>query len=87
MFDYLEPPENYDSRDQPGLGAFRENAASAGEPWVSFFDPGQMAELLAELGFEDIIDADSDALAARYFGGRSDSLVPRGPMHCAVATR
>ncbi len=87
VFDYLEPAENYSPAQRPGLSAFREHASSAGEPWVSFFEPGDMAEIIAEAGFAEFIDEDSDAMAARYFAGRTDSLIPRGPMHYAVATR
>lgn len=87
VFDYLEPAENYSPAQRPGLSAFRERASSVGEPWVSFFEPGDMAELIEQAGFGRFVDEDSDALAQRYFSGRSDLLIPRGPMHYALATR
>jgi methyltransferase (TIGR00027 family) len=87
VFDYLEPAENYSQAQRPGLSAFRDDASSAGEPWVSFFEPGDMAEIIDQAGFGKFSDEDSDAIAAHYFAGRTDSLIPRGPMHYAVATR
>ncbi len=48
--------------------------ASAGEPWLSGFDPRNLIDALAQLGFGQIEDLGPAELNARYFDGRSDGL-------------
>ena len=80
VFDYFEPPQNYRLEERPGLDSFGKEAVAAGEPWKSFFEPAAMAAKLGACGFAPIEDSDSDAMAARYFAGRADGLIPTGPM-------
>ena len=66
--------------ERAGFESFGKEAAAAGEPWKSFFQPADMAAKLAASRFADIEDSGSDAMAARYFAGRADGLTPTGPM-------
>jgi len=80
VFDYFEPPQNFHVVERAGFESFGKEAAAAGEPWKSFFQPADMAAKLAASRFADIEDSGSDAMAARYFTGRTDGLTPTGPM-------
>lgn len=66
VFDYSEPAENRDMAGQATLAFHAERVASVGEPWISFFDPGALAKSLNELGFDEIEDLESGAIAARF---------------------
>lgn|SRR5882724_5883647 len=67
VFDYSEPLENYSPARRPIVTARAADAASAGEPWLSFFDPRELQMELLEMKFEDIEDLGLPELAARYF--------------------
>jgi len=60
-------------------GAF----AAAREPWLSGFDPFELAEDLAAVGLILIEDLDGQAAKSRY---QADDLNPIGPSHIARAT-
>ena len=55
-FDYTEAFENQTPERRARLTAMAENAAARGEPWLSFFDPPEIAAILREKGFGDIED-------------------------------
>jgi methyltransferase (TIGR00027 family) len=55
-FDYTEPFENQSPERRARLTAMAENAAARGEPWLSFFDPPEIAGILRDKGFRDIED-------------------------------
>ena len=42
-------------------------AAALGEPWLSFFVPGELATALSEIGFGTIEDLSPAEIAGRYF--------------------
>jgi len=55
-FDYTEPFENQVPERRARLTAMAESAAARGEPWLSFFDPPEIAAILRGKGFGDIED-------------------------------
>ena len=55
-FDYTEPFENQAPERRARLTAMAESAAARGEPWLSFFDPPEIAAILRGKGFGDIED-------------------------------
>ncbi|TIO75662.1 MAG: SAM-dependent methyltransferase [Mesorhizobium sp.] len=77
VFDYSEPADNRDAAGQAALAFHAGRVASVGEPWISFFDPGALAKSLNDLGFDEIEDLESGAIAARFaraaYAGRSNS--------------
>jgi methyltransferase (TIGR00027 family) len=78
VFDYGEPFENFPPPMRANLTAIAERAAALGEPWLSMFNPPDMAALLRArdfLTFEDVTRAE---LAARYYGELGHPL-PAGP--------
>ncbi|MDX8482239.1 SAM-dependent methyltransferase [Mesorhizobium sp. VK24D] len=77
VFDYSEPAENRDVPGQAALAFYAARVASVGEPWISFFDPDALATSLNDLGFDEVEDLESSAIAARFSSapnaGRSNS--------------
>jgi O-methyltransferase involved in polyketide biosynthesis len=45
-------------------------AAAFGEPWLSFFNPDELADALSRLGFHEIEDLSPREVAICYFGER-----------------
>jgi len=43
-------------------------AAAIGEPWLSFFNPDELANALSRLGFHEVEDLSPRDIAIRYFG-------------------
>ena len=68
VFDYAEPLENYPDERRAGVMAIAERAAARGEPWLSLFDPAELAEMLHTRGFDTIEDIDMAAIADRFYG-------------------
>jgi methyltransferase (TIGR00027 family) len=64
----------------PASGAARlaEGAASAGEPWISYFTPEEVGAMLRSLGFSDATFLSREEAERRYYANRTDGLeVPR----------
>ena len=72
VFDYVIPPEAIER--ETAREAHRQLAAkvaAAGEPLRACFDPADLRERLASLGFAEIEDLDAEAAAARYAPART----------------
>jgi methyltransferase (TIGR00027 family) len=67
IFDYAEPPESYPPARRAGFEARKARVAALGEPWLSFFEPRDLAIELRLRGFDEIEDFDLGRLAACYF--------------------
>ena len=65
-FDYTEPFENQSPERRASLTAMAESAAARGEPWLSFFDPPELAAILRGKGFADIEDVGFADVINRY---------------------
>ncbi len=74
VFDYAEPFENYPPDMQANLRAVAERTASIGEPWLSLFDPPDMAALMRARSFASFEDVTRPELAARYYGDLGEGL-------------
>jgi O-methyltransferase involved in polyketide biosynthesis len=68
VFDYAEPFENYPEERRASIMAVAESAAARGEPWLSLFDPAEVADMLREAGFAVIEDLGMAALGERFYG-------------------
>lgn len=65
-FDYTEPFENQSPERRARLTAVAEGAAARGEPWLSFFDPPEIADILRGKGFTEIEDLAFADVIKRY---------------------
>lgn len=65
--DYSEPLENYPADQRQARAEIARRVAAVGEPWLSFFEPAELAALLRQQGFDDIQDLGPRQIARRYF--------------------
>jgi len=69
VFDYGEPASAFAEgapRDRQAVRA--ERAAALGEPWITRFDPVELAQLLRGLGFDDLEDLGPAQIGRRFLG-------------------
>jgi methyltransferase (TIGR00027 family) len=68
VFDYAEPLENYSDERRAHVMAVAERAAARGEPWLSLFDPAELAGMLSDKRFGAIEDLGMAEIADRFYG-------------------
>lgn len=73
---FLLPLELADPQIRPGLEMAEKGARASGTPFISFFMPAEITALAREAGFRSAEHVSADALAQRYFAGRTDGLRP-----------
>lgn len=76
---FMLPIEQADPAIRPGIERAAAGARAAGTPFISFFLPEELLALARAAGFAAVEHVSADALAERYFAGRSDGLRP--PSH------
>jgi methyltransferase (TIGR00027 family) len=74
VFDYGEPFENLPPAIRGYVAAAAARAASIGEPWLSLFNPAEMADLLQARRFGAFEDVTRAELAQRYYGDLGEGL-------------
>ncbi len=74
VFDYAEPFENYLDERRASVMAMAARAASRGEPWLSLFDPAELAGLLNQKGFGIVEDLGLSEIAARFYGAHRQGI-------------
>ncbi len=84
-FDFAVPDSQLSDQERARRNAAAERVSEAGEPWISYFDPGELAAVLRQIGFSHADSLDSDAANAAYFAGRSDSFRVAGSGRIMVA--
>ncbi len=85
VFDYVDQSV-LDSLPADGsTGRARTQVASAGEPWISGFDPAQLRDDLAGTGWELIESLGPEDLRQRYCADRTDGLTPSPGTYIAHA--
>jgi methyltransferase (TIGR00027 family) len=73
VFDYPNPPDSLAGGHRDAHLVRAARVAALGEPWITYFDSEQLADRLAELGFETIADLGPAEIAAHYFGCAPDT--------------
>ena len=68
VFDYAQSPERMAPERRAALRARADRVARLGEPWLTYFEPEEIAADLRGRGFTAIEDLSPAAMAARYFG-------------------
>lgn len=73
VFDYSEPLENFPPDRRQKLEELATRAAAIGEPWLSYFDPAELSNVLHTSGFDAIEDLGIPEITTRYLGRESSS--------------
>jgi methyltransferase (TIGR00027 family) len=73
-FDYSLSPSMLTEGQRAAFDAMSARVARAGEPFISTFEPDDLAADLRSLGFRRLEDVSGDQLNARYFADRADGL-------------
>lgn len=81
---YLDQGE-LDHGESVDVGRLRGTLRSAGEPWLSGFDPSRLADTLRALGLTLVEDLDGQDARARYCRDSRDALRPAPAFHIARA--
>ena len=79
LMSFMLPIDRLDPDVRIGVQRAVEGARASGTPFISFFEPDAMLAMAREAGFKNAQHVSADALAERYFAGRSDGLRP--PSH------
>jgi methyltransferase (TIGR00027 family) len=87
VFDYIEPIEAYPAERRTRVAAMIERAAAHGEPWLCYFNPVDIADVLSGLGFVELEDIDPATMAVRYFGTPKEKVVGGPGPHVIRAKR
>jgi len=87
VFDYAEPFQNYPAERRAFIMATAERAAARGEPFLSFFEPAELQELLRRAGFNEIEDLGAPEMAERFYGVLGRGLVLGPGPHFVRAQR
>jgi methyltransferase (TIGR00027 family) len=80
VFDYAEPFENYPADRRANVMAVAARTASLGEPWLSFFDPIELSEILRHKSFGIVEDLGLAEITDRFYGVlKQDITIGAGP--------
>jgi methyltransferase (TIGR00027 family) len=74
VFDYGLPPSSLPLLARMVFETVAAKVRAAGEPWRTFFEPGELGRELTALGFDRITDWGDEQLNASYFAARADRL-------------
>ncbi|MDE0112820.1 MAG: SAM-dependent methyltransferase [Albidovulum sp.] len=66
LFDYLADPAWIPSNAKPLHERCAAFVAKRGEPWISSFNPPDVAGILSDLGFEEVDNLEPDKVSERY---------------------
>ena len=74
VFSFVVAASDLSNGERFFVGLFAAIAAASREPWLSRFDPRELADKLTALGFSKVIHFSSEAATDRYFRERRDGL-------------
>ncbi len=74
VFDYAIPASSLGLMQRVLFNLIASRVKAAGEPWLTFFHPSDLARELIGMGFRNLEDLSGDLLNQRYFADRADGL-------------
>jgi methyltransferase (TIGR00027 family) len=86
VFDYGVARSKLNFLEKLALDAISARVAAAGEPFILFFEPEELGDLLRQ-NFQSFEDLSNDEINARYFSHRNDRLCVRGGLGRLVSAR
>jgi methyltransferase (TIGR00027 family) len=78
VFDYGVPRRSLNIVERFFRRRVERKVAKVGEPFITYFDPQEIAEQMRRHGFRNILDLGRAELNARYFNDREDGLRMEG---------
>jgi len=72
VFDFAPPPETLGETERRSHFASSARVALAGEPWIGYHNPDELAGQMRDSGFETAYYLGSSEMNERYFRGRTD---------------
>jgi len=87
VFDYANLPETMAPAERAGFDALVARVAAAGEPFLTFFNPTQLAHDLRAAGFAAVNDATLGDILATYFPNTPRSAARGHIMHAMTAAQ
>jgi methyltransferase (TIGR00027 family) len=79
VFQFIVTATTLSKADADLVTTLAARAGALGEPWLSFFEPGDLEAHLRQIGFEQIFHFGPEQATERYLLGRADGL--RLPAH------
>jgi methyltransferase (TIGR00027 family) len=86
-FDYTVPRASLKWMERIALDVLSRRVAAAGEPFVTFFEPSELAAELRAIGFRELEDIGTPEINQRYFKDRADGLRVGGSLARLMAAR
>ncbi|QTE00066.1 class I SAM-dependent methyltransferase [Streptomyces cyanogenus] len=83
---FLRPAEDVEPALRPFHQAAERGARAAGTPFLSYFTPPQILDLIRGTGFRDARHIPAEELTRRYFTARPDGLRPSRAEELVLAT-
>jgi methyltransferase (TIGR00027 family) len=74
VLSFILPDVDLPSEEAAAARMVAEDAARAGEPWLTRISPRDLANRLSQLGFRVVVHLTPQEANARYFAGRRDGL-------------
>jgi O-methyltransferase involved in polyketide biosynthesis len=87
VFEYSEPLQNLPAERRAVVTKWAERSAALGEPYLCFFDPIELQQLLQGQGFNVIEDLGTAEIAERFFGVARRDIAPGAGPHLVRAHR
>lgn len=83
---YMLPMELIDAEDRILQQVSQKGARASGNPFISFFSPGEMLDFARQTGLKLVENISAEDLVKRYFVGRKDNLSPASGEGFLIAT-
>jgi methyltransferase (TIGR00027 family) len=74
VFDYSVPTSALSESERATREVLARRVAALGEPWITYFDPSDLAREVRHLGFKHVEDLGPGEANDRYFKNRQDGL-------------
>jgi methyltransferase (TIGR00027 family) len=74
VFTFVVPAATLSGEEGAVVTAYATRAAGIGEPWLSFFEPGDLERCLEPMGFQQIFHFGPEQAFQRYLRNRTDGL-------------
>ena len=77
VLSFILPQDALDGIEAHAVATASAKAAEVGEPWLSRFQPADLASQLLRMGFSEVVHLTPDQAHERYLKGRRDGLAAR----------